>query len=113
MRIKQGDTYSIPFQIQINKDSNTFLTLTDVEKIEFVFGVALGQKSENVIVKKTLDDGITYQNGSFTLNLTQEDTFDVLNRMEYQIRVKLNGEQVKSSSPAVVLVTPSISKEVL
>lgn len=102
MIIYQGNTYKLPFKLKINGQP---VVADDVKMVEFAFGEVI----------KTYPEHATFDNETFTVPLTQEDTFSLPSKekLYYQARVFFNDESVKGTTPKEFKVQPSVSKAVL
>ena len=101
-QIKQGDAYSLPVTVTLD---GTSLDISDVEKVEFMFGTT----------RKMYPDTVTYSDGKFNLPLTQEETFALARgNILVDIRVKFVGGNVQGIlKPISISIADAVSKEVL
>lgn len=99
----QGDGYSLP--IEIHRADGTVVTDADVTDVE----VSLGS------VRKTLQQGeVAFSDGKWLFPVTQQETFSLeAQRQRCQIRVLWNDGIVEGVSLGEILVTESLSREVL
>lgn len=101
-QIKQGDAYSLPVTVTLD---GTSLDISDVEKVEFMFGTT----------RKMYPDTVTYSDGKFYLPLTQAETFALaVKNILVDIRVKFVGGNVQGIlKPLNVTVADAVSEAVL
>ena len=99
----QGDGYSLP--IEILRPDGTVVTDAEVTDVE----VSLGS------VRKTLQQGeVTFSDGKWLFPVTQQETFSLeAQRQRCQVRVLWNDGSVEGVSLGEILVTESLSREVL
>lgn len=100
MIIYQGATYNLPIRLKIG---DTFVYGADVQAVEFSF--------DGII--KMYPGVVTCKDDTFTVPLTQEDTFKLRNPAQYQARVLFNDGNVKPTEPIPFEVGISESKAVL
>lgn len=100
MIIYQGATYNLPIRFKIG---NAFISSADVQAVEFSF--------DGVI--KMYPGVVTCKDDTFTVPLTQEDTFKLRNPAQFQARILFNDGNVKPIVPIPFEVGISESKAVL
>ena len=74
----QGDSHKLPVEVQIKE---TVITDTDVSKVEFLFGHVL---------KTYPDDGVTYKDNTFIVELTSDDTASIPAGIEKHLQAKVH-----------------------
>lgn len=99
----QGDGYSLP--IEIFRGDGTAVLDTDVADVE----VSLGP------VRKTWKQGeVTFDRGKWFFPVTQQETFTLqAQRQRCQVRILWPDGNVEGVSLGEILVTESLSREVL
>lgn len=102
MIIYQGNTYKLPISLKIGDKT---ITDNDVKMVEFSFGN----------INKKYPDNVEFEDGSFIVSLSQEETFSFLPMAIYnfQARILFNDGSVKRTEPAEFTIVASQSKEVL
>ena len=81
------------------------LDITSVELVEFSFG--------DLLKYYPTDSSVRYDNGSFFVRLTQEETLDFDKVLTVQLRVKFNNGNIPLSARKTFQVEQSQSKEIL
>lgn len=99
----QGDGYGLP--IEIHRSDGTVVTDGDVADVE----VTLGS------VRKTFGQGeVTFFDGKWFFPVTQQETFSLeAQRQRCQVRILWPDGTVEGVSLGEILVTESLSREVL
>lgn len=103
MNIYQGNTYKLPIKLSM---SGKTIIADDVKKVEFAFGDVI----------KTYPEDATFENDTFFVPLTQEDTFSLDPKgkaLQYQVRVLFQNDSVKCTGQKPMSVMAAISKDVL
>ena len=86
MTIKQGNTYQLKGTIkgvEVSEIKKIVFKFNDLKKI---YTTEIGEESE-----------VTYEDGVFTIPLSQEETLELKGDVKYEIAVKFNDNQVKRS----------------
>lgn len=99
----QGDGYGLP--IEIRRADGTVVTEQEVADVE----VTLGS------VRKTYRQGeVTFDHGQWFFPVTQQETFSLpAERLRCQVRILWPDGSVEGVSLGEILVTESLSREVL
>ena len=100
MKLRQGNTYVVPFELKYH--GNT-LTNEEISKIEFTLG--------NLV--KMYPEDIKYEDGKFVLELSQEDTFSLNGNEKFQVRTLFPDGSVKCTEQYTGQILYSLSKAVL
>ena len=86
LELVRGEQF--PIEFEITDDSDTAINKEDLQDITFVVR-EFPEETSPILTKKTLIDGdITGDNGSYTLNINEEDTKD-LNFGTYGCEIKV------------------------
>ena len=101
MRIKQGNTYDIELQLEL--EDGTDVTDDNAAVVE----IALG----NLIKKWPVE--VAYDDGKFVMHLSQEETFKMHGVPTLKVRVKTLTGDVANGDIGPVVVGESASKEIL
>ena len=86
MTIKQGNTYQLKGTIkgvEVSEIKKIVFKFNDLKKI---YTTGIGEESE-----------VIYEDGVFTIPLSQEETLELKGDVKYEIAVKFNDNQVKRS----------------
>jgi hypothetical protein len=86
MTIKQGNTYQL-------KGTIKGVEVSEIQKIVFKFNDL--KKIYTTEIGETSD--VTYEDGVFTIPLSQAETLELKGDVKYEIAVKFNDNQVKRS----------------
>jgi len=81
------------------------LDMGQVDLVEFSFG--------NLVKYYPTDENVRYDNGSFFVRLTQEETQNFENSVTVQVRVKFSNSDIPLSNKKVMPVNSSLSKAVM
>lgn len=102
MIVRKGDQYSITLKIE---QGNNNLDLTHVELIEFTIADLI----------KVWPTEVKYNeiDKEFYFPVTQEETFELPKKAEYQVRVKFDNNTVIGSPINSILVGNVLSKNIL
>ncbi len=94
LRIKQGDAYSIPVELQLNGSA---VDIAEVSAVEFMLGRH---------IRAVYPGGATYDDGVFYVPVTQKQTAALAAGLELplDIRVKFNGGSVIGADGGVIVV---------
>ena len=76
-----------------------------VDLVEFSFG--------HLIKYYPTDENVRYDNGSFFVRLTQEETQNFENSVTVQVRVKFSNSDIPLSNKKIMPVNSSLSKAVM
>ena len=77
-KLYQGASYKLPIEVKIGE---TTITDTDVSKVEFLFG--------NVL-KTYPDNGVTYKDSKFIVDLTSNDTASIPSGVEKHLQANVH-----------------------
>lgn len=74
----QGSSYKLPIEVKIGE---TIITDTDVSKVEFLF---------SHVLKTYPDNGVTYKDNTFIVDLTSKNTASIPAGIEKHLQAKVH-----------------------
>lgn len=99
-----GQNTDLEHEITIKADGQ-LIDIEQVDLVEFSFG--------SLVKYYPTDENVRYDNGSFFVRLTQEETQNFENSVTVQVRVKFSNRDIPLSNKKVMPVNSSLSKAVL
>ena len=114
IEIMQGDSVTIPFSV-IDADGNK-IQKSDLKEAELTIGTLTDRPK--TVIRRTLSAGtIAYDDvsGDFSFNLSQEDTFSLVQR-KYKVDLRImpsGSDKVEGIELGEIHITLTVSKEVL
>lgn len=99
-----GQNTDLEHEITIKADGQ-LIDIEQVDLVEFSFG--------RLVKYYPTDENVRYDNGSFFVRLTQEETQNFENSVTVQVRVKFSNSDIPLSNKKVMPVNSSLSKAVL
>lgn len=99
-----GQNTDLEHEITIKADGQ-LIDIEQVDLVEFSFG--------SLVKYYPTDENVRYDNGSFFVRLTQEETQNFENSVTVQVRVKFSNSDIPLSNKKVMPVNSSLSKAVL
>ena len=99
-----GQNTDLEHEITIKADGQ-LIDIEQVDLVEFSFG--------SLVKYYPTDENVRYDNGSFFVRLTQEETQNFENSVTVQVRVKFSNSDIPISNKKVMPVNSSLSKAVL
>lgn len=99
-----GQNTNLEHEITIKADGQP-IDIEQVELVEFSFG--------GLVKYYPTDENVRYDNGSFFVRLTQEETQNFESSVTVQVRVKFTNNDIPLSNKKIMPVNSSLSKAVL